>query len=363
MIEGLHAGFEKRYPGELPIDAMFRIPKRNAAITVLFGPSGVGKTTVVRCIAGLERPDAGRIEFDGEVWSDSEEDIFLPPRERKVGLVPQDYALFPHLSIEENVGYGLFRADAKARAKRVGELLDQLALLGFEKRLPGELSGGQRQRVALARALAPGPRLLLLDEPLSALDQPTRLRLRRELRRWIKSTGVPALVVTHDRQEATSLGDELVVMHQGRVVQQGPVEEVFSKPSGRHVADILAVETVRPGKILARASGLAVVEVDGVALQALATHIPDDVRDVVVCIRAEDVILEGSGNHASSPRNRLPSVVRDLLREGPLVRVELDCGFPLCALLTTQGCEELGLAAGHRTHAMVKAPNIHLIPR
>ena len=363
MIEGLHAGFERKFPGELPIEVMFHAPRRDAAITVLFGPSGVGKSTVLRCIAGLDRPDIGRIEFDGTVWHDSEEQISVPARQRRIGLVPQEYALFPHLTVAENIGFGLFRADDAARDKRVAELLDQLALMGFEKRRPAELSGGQRQRVALARALAPEPRLLLLDEPLSALDMPTRLRLRRELRRWIKATGIPAIVVTHDRQEATSLGDELVVMYQGRTVQQGPVNEVFSKPSGAHVADVLSVETVRPGTILARTNGLAVVEVDGVALQVLTIGLPEDTRDVFVCIRAEDVILESPGERPASPRNRLPAIVLDLAREGPLVRVDLDCGFPLSSLLTAQGCEELQLQPGSRTTAVIKAPKVHLIPR
>ena len=152
-------------------------------------------------------------------------------------------------------------------------------------------------------------------------------------------------------------------MHDGRLVQHGPVEEVFSKPASFDVADILAVETIVPGKILSHENGLAVVQVHGVSLHALADGLPAATREVFVCIRAEDVSLSAPGEHAASPRNRLPAVVTGCSREGPLVRIELDCGFALAALLTPQGCEELDLSAGLPTTAVIKAPKIHLIAR
>jgi molybdate transport system ATP-binding protein len=330
-------------------------------ITVLFGASGSGKTTILRCIAGLEHPDSGQIRFGDEVWFDARRN--LPSRLRGVGLVPQDYALFPHLTVAGNVSYGLAGVGASRKRERVAETLDWLGLDGLEKRLPRELSGGQQQRVALARALAPRPRLLLLDEPLSALDQPTRLRLRRELRGWLKDAGVPALLVTHDRQEAAALGDDIIVMHDGRMIQHGPVDEVFSKPMSLDVADVLAVETIHPGEIVSVSEGIATVNVCGVILQALSGDLPPETREVFVCIRAEDVSLGAAGSQLSSARNRLDCVVTEWSREGPLVRVDLDCGFPLSALLTPQSSEELGLAAGSRAIASIKAPKIHLMAR
>jgi molybdate transport system ATP-binding protein len=364
MKAGLNASIEKRYPGGTVIRMEEHATLVEAGITVLFGASGSGKTTLLRCIAGLERPDGGHVHFGGEVWSDAARGIFLPSRLRRIGLVPQDYALFPHLTVAGNVAYGLTRLETSERRQRVGQALDWLDLGGLEKRLPRELSGGQQQRVALARALAPRPRLLLLDEPLSALDHPTRLRLRRELRGWLQAARVPAILVTHDRQEAAVLGDEIMVMHAGAMIQHGSVQEVFSKPASQDVADILAVETIVPGEVLGTENGIATVRVNGVCLQALAEGLPAETRSVLVCIRAEDVSLSAPGGHgAASPRNRLSGVVTGCSREGPLVRIDLDCGFQLSALLTPQGAEDLDMGIGRPTMAAIKAPKIHLIPR
>ena len=363
MKHRLDASFEKGFPGGPVIRLLDCITPAERAITVLFGASGSGKTTILRCLAGLERPDHGHVHFDGEVWSDAARKVFLPTRKRRVGLVPQDYALFPHLTVAGNVAYGLSNMETGQRRQRVGEMLGWLGLEGLENRLPGELSGGQQQRVALARALAPRPRLLLLDEPLSALDHPTRLRLRRELRGWLHEAGVPAILVTHDRQEAAALGDEIIVMHEGRMIQHGPVQEVFSKPVSLDVADILAVETIVLGEIAAIQDGIATVRVDGTSLRTLADDLSPETKDVFVCIRAEDVSLSTPDHHAASPRNRLPAVVTGCLREGPLVRVDLECGFALTALLTPQGAAELELAMGRHVIAEIKAPKIHLIPR
>lgn len=363
MKHGLDASFEKGFPGGPVICLHDFVTGANDAVTVLFGASGSGKTTILRCLAGLERPDRGHICFGGQVWSDSEQKVFLPARERRVGLVPQDYGLFPHLTVVGNIGYGLSKMNAVESRRRVGEMLDWLGLQGLEKRLPGEISGGQQQRVALARALAPHPRLLLLDEPLSALDQPTRMRLRRELRGLLEEAGVPAILVTHDRQEATSLGDDIIVMHEGRMIQHGPVLEVFSRPASLDVADILAVESIVPGEIATIVDGIARVRVGGAMLRALVGDLLMGREEVYVCIRAEDVSLSMPDDHAASPRNRLPAVVTGITREGPLVRVELECGFAFTALLTPQGAAELDLAIGRRVVADIKAPKIHLIPR
>jgi len=363
MKHSLDADFEKSYVGGPVIRMQNCAALTGKGITVLFGISGSGKTTILRCIAGLERPDSGHIRFGGEVWSDAARNVFLPARLRSIGLVPQEYGLFPHLTVFGNVSYGLVKMIAAERRQRVAELLEWLGLEGFKNRFPCELSGGQQQRVALARALASRPRLLLLDEPLSALDNPTRVRLRRELRGLLLTARIPAIIVTHDRQEAAALGDEIMVMHDGCMIQHGPVNEVFSKPVSHGVADILAVETILPGEILANNDGIAVVRVNGISLQALAGSLPPMTKDVFVCIRAEDVSLSSPGENAASPRNRLSAMVTGIVREGPLVRIGLDCGFSLTALLTPQASEELDLVDGCRVTALIKAPRIHLIPR
>jgi molybdate transport system ATP-binding protein len=309
------------------------------------------------------------IKLDGEVWfqqsgkrkADSGNQS-LPPRKRHVGFVPQDYALFPHLTVAGNVGYGLIELPAAERAAREAETLRWLGLAGLEHRLPRELSGGQQQRVALARAVARRPKLLLLDEPLAALDTPTRLRLRGELRQLLRQLGIPTILVTHDRFEALAFGDDVVVLHDGRNVQHGPVPKVFSRPVNLAVAEITAVETIQPGKILDVRDGLATVAVGDTRLTALAEDLPVGACEVYVCIRAEDVILMRVDTVQSSPRNRLSATVRSLAREGPLVRVGLDCGFPLTALLTRPACEDMVLQEGLQVMALVKAPQVYLVP-
>lgn len=356
----LTANFSKRFSGgpEIVTDDLHI----GSGITVLFGASGSGKTTILRCLAGLERPEIGTIHFGEEIWFDAGRNIFLPSRKRGVGFVPQDYALFPHLTVARNVGYGLNDLPAAERTVREVETLHWLGLEGLENRLPRELSGGQQQRVALARAVVRRPRLLLLDEPLAALDTPTRLRLRGELRQLLRQLGIPTILVTHDRIEALALGDDVVVLHGGRNVQHGAVPGVFSRPVNLAVAEIIAVETIQLGHILEVRDGLATVAVEAARLTALATDLPAGVREVYVCIRAEDVILMRADTIQSSPRNRLVATVRALTREGPLVRASLDCGFPLTALLTRPACEELDLREGGQLIALVKAPQVHLIP-
>jgi len=362
MSGGIHASFVKRFPAgpEILVDSFQTAGK--AGVTVLFGPSGAGKTTVLRCLAGLMRPEEGKISFDGQAWSDVARGFFLPVRQRNVGFVPQEYALFPHLSVERNIAYGLNGTGHDESQGRVSEMIKWLGLEGLEKRLPKELSGGQQQRVALARAVARRPNLLLLDEPLAALDAPTRQRLRAELRRLLKEAAIPSVLVTHDRTDALVLGDDLVVMNEGRTLQQGPVPEVFSRPASLAVAGIVAVETVQPGRVLERGD-LVTIAIGEQKLVALGGDLPLETKNVYVCIRAEDVILMKGEPVRSSPRNCLTAIVRGFTPEGPMVRIDLDCSFSLSALLTTQASEELGLKVGESVLALVKAPNVHLIPR
>lgn len=363
----LTAEFEKHFPGGPVVKVELHGPGDPCSPTVLFGPSGSGKSTTLRCLAGLERPDRGMIRFGDEIWFDSARGIFLPPQRRQIGYLFQDYALFPHLRVAQNIAYGLAKIARPQRRHRIEEITALLGLTGLEDRYPKQLSGGQQQRVALARALVCRPRVLLLDEPLSALDAPTREHLRRQLRHWLVQLRITTILVTHDRVEAIALGDHVLIFEAGRVRQSGSVQQVFSAPLDLGVARIVGVDTIERGNVVQMADGLATIQVGREKVIALAPPRRSDGPNgaVYICIHAEDVMLEKSGSDPpqSSARNRLLGHIRSLDREGPMVRVSLDCGFPLKALVTYQACQSMGLRERDEVIALVKAPAIHLIAR
>jgi molybdate transport system ATP-binding protein len=355
--------FTKAFPGGPCLDVNLTIPLKPPGVTVLFGPSGSGKTTLLRLLAGLDKLTSGFIRFAGETWADGLTGAAFEPQKRRVGFLFQEYALFPHLNVGGNIGYGLRGLSAKQTGQRVSDVMARFKLNGLLNRYPHQLSGGQKQRVALARTLAPEPRLLLLDEPLSALDAPNREAMRTELRGLLRSFHIPVLLVTHDRMEALALGDDLAVIDGGRVLQHGPVDKVFRRPADQSVARILAVETVVPAEVTEVVEGLAKVSLGGVSLSAVAPYSLTAPAKVLACIRAEDVILlKGEETAHLSTRNRLQGIIQTLVCEGPMWRIGLDCGFPLSALLTRQACEELALREGDEVVALIKAPNIHLVP-
>ena len=234
-------GLEKRF-GETAVTRGVSLSAARGEIVALLGPSGSGKTTVLRLVAGFEVPDAGRIRVEGEDVTD------LPPERRRFGMVFQHYALFPHMTVGENVAFGLRARGAAAGGtrERVAETLSLVGLAGFEDRRVTEISGGQQQRVAVARALAPSPRVLLLDEPLSNLDPALRDRTRRELKRAIRKVGITTLFVTHEQEEAFELGDRVAVLHRGRLEQIGTPEALFERPATRFVASFIGRSSVLP---------------------------------------------------------------------------------------------------------------------
>jgi len=353
----LKVDFTKRHPEGPAIHASFELNVEAFGITVLFGPSGCGKTTLLRVLSGLERPEKGSILLDGQIWFHTDGRRFIEAPERQVGYVFQESILFPHMTVAANVSYGLRKWSTQARGKRVSQLLERVGVGAMAQRRPSELTAGEKQRVALARALASRPRLVLLDEPFASLDRPAAEQLRQDLRNLLKDEGIPALLVSQHRGEALALGDRLLLMEQGRIIQDGHPEAVLSgiREDGKR-----GIESVLKARCTGRMEGLLKLQTGSTVLYAAD---PGGVKDHVhVCIRSEGVALERPGPRNLSHRNALSSRVKNLVSEGTLTRVSLDCGFPLEALLTTWACHDLRLRVGDPIQALVKATAIRVIP-
>jgi molybdate transport system ATP-binding protein len=312
----------------------------------LAGPSGAGKTTVLRAIAGLLTPERGRIECDGQLWFHHERKLNLPPEERSVGLVFQEYALFPHLTVEQNVAY--------AGRTGVHELLARFGLGSLADARPSELSGGERQRVALARALARRPRVLLLDEPLAALDAQTRAGVRGELREHLRTLRLPTVIVTHDYADAAALADRIAVMVAGRIVQVGTPAELIAAPAGTFVADFTGGNLV-PGRAHPGRNGLTeVVLPDGTRLFSTDRA----AGDVGVVVYPWEIAVARSAP-ADSTQNHVRGPVLGLVPLGNRVRVRVG---PVTAEVTAASAERLGLRPGETVVASFKATGTRLVP-
>ncbi|HTQ50322.1 MAG TPA: molybdenum ABC transporter ATP-binding protein [Candidatus Acidoferrales bacterium] len=329
-------------------------------VTAVFGPSGAGKTSLLDLIAGLRVARSAFIQLDGSVLTDTAKKFSRATHRRGIGYVPQDLALFPHLSVRQNLFYGRKAREADGPSVSFEHVLKVLEIEPLISRGVTELSGGEKQRVALARALLASPRLLLLDEPLASLDVPLREKIIPYLGRVRDEFQIPMLCVTHDRFVALTLADEIVVLMGGKIMQTGPVSDVFNFPANAEVARFVGVETLQPGRITGVNEGLATVTINRVTLTALAPATPADA--VFICIRGEDVVLQRDVA-VSSVRNRLPARIIAIRPEGALFRVELDAGFTLFALVTRPACDELGLREGDSITALIKTPAIHLVPR
>ena len=340
--------------GEFALDADIVAPR---GPLVIIGPSGSGKTLTLRTIAGIVQPHLGHIVLVGRTLFDSQRDVSLPPQSRRVGYVPQEYALFPHLTVEGNIGYGL----QGEKRTRIDELVAMTGLADQRKLKPKQLSGGQRQRVAIARALAVDPDVLLLDEPFAALDVPTRQALMDDLQRVLSATGTSAVIVTHDRNEALRLAECVAVLIAGRVRQVGTPGEVFASPADEEVAAFVGVETIVRGHVQDLENGVPVVDIAGRTIEGGSGVAVGE--EVLVCLRPEDVTLAPAAQaiEASSARNHLRANVTRVVLSGPYVRVEMDAGFMLVALVTRQSSEELALAPGTEVVATFKAAAVHLI--
>jgi len=280
----------------------------------LLGPSGCGKTTLLRLIAGFNAPDAGEVRFDDRAVND------VPPHQRGIGMVFQNYALWPHMTVSDNIAYGLRlrKVPSAEVSSRVAGMLDSVRLAGLGERYPGQLSGGQQQRVALARALVLNPKILLLDEPLSNLDAKVRVQVRAEIRKLQKSLGITTVYVTHDQEEALTLSDRIAVFNQGRVFQVGTPRELYQRPDSRFVADFIGVNNIVEAKVRSvdAAAGRAVVETSLGALGAVSTGNLGAGDKCLVCVRPENVDLEGvvAGENAVSGRIAFSAYLGNTLR-------------------------------------------------
>jgi molybdate transport system ATP-binding protein len=340
--------------GEFSLECSLEVPP--ASTLVLVGESGSGKTTLLRLLAGLETPDRGSIALDGRTLFDERAGVSVPPWQRDVALVFQEYALFPHLSVSENVAFGLKArgASGTSAARRVAASLERLGFADLAGRRPMSLSGGQQQRVALARALALEPKLLLLDEPLAALDQQTRRAVRVELARLLTALPCATIYVTHSPTEALLFGDEVAVIEGGRIDQRGTREDMLRHPRSAYVAEFMGVNLFR-GRIVARESdGLARVSTAAGEV-AVIDHEPGD--DVFVVVHPREITLH-LGAVEGSARNQYRGVIAEVVAEPPFgerYRVALDSRPPLVAEVTRQAVESMRLRPGLEVVAAFKA--------
>ena len=324
----------------------------------LAGPSGAGKTSVLRVAAGLLRPERGVVELAGETWLDTDRGVDLPPERRSCGYLFQEYALFPHLTAAQNVAYPLREVPRRERRERAIALLGRFGMADLADAHPRTLSGGERQRVALARALARRPGVLLLDEPLSALDARTRAAAARELAAVLREVAVPALLVTHDFAEAAQLGDRVGVIDAGRVVQEGTPTQLAAEPRSAFVADFTGA-VVLTGTARAAPGGLTAVELDG---GGTVTSTDRADGPVAVSVFPWEIAIEPAGaEQHGSAQNGLAAEVLTLTTLGNRVRLGLAAPQPLAAEITRASAEALNLRAGVRVTASWKAAATRLV--
>jgi molybdate transport system ATP-binding protein len=344
--------------GAFALDVALEVPA--GSCLALAGPSGAGKSSILRVVAGLVAPGSGRVSCGAEVWLDTARRVDVPPERRRCGYVFQEYALFPHLRAWQNVAYPLREVPRRDRHPRALELLERFGVAHLADARPRTLSGGERQRVALARALARRPDLLLLDEPLSALDARTRASAGRELAAVLRETGVPALLVTHDFVEASLLGDRVAVIDDGRLIQQGTAAELAASPASAFVADLTGA-VVLTGTARAGEDGLTQVALGGGG--HVASTEPGE-GPVAVSVHPWEITIEPAGTPGTgSAQNRLDVEIVSVTTIGNRVRLGLTAPQPLIAEVTDASVRHLGLTTGTRAIAAWKAASTRVLER
>src|SRR6195952_5656388 len=308
------AALEKRFDGVGAVRGI-SLDICSGEFLTLLGPSGSGKTTTLMMIAGFETPDAGDIAIDGHSV------VAMPPNRRNLGMVFQNYALFPHLTVAENIGFPMRQSgvDRATRARMVGETLELVSLPGYGARYPAQLSGGQQQRVALARAIVFRPRLLLMDEPLGALDKQLREQLQLEMRRLHADLGITFIYVTHDQEEALTMSDRIAVMNEGRIAQLGRPEDLYDRPCDRFVASFLGESNFLPGIVHGFQGGdIVVAECGGTMVRAVAPSRPAAGEKVMLTMRPER--LRFADGRCGGPLNRMRATITEAVFAGERCR-------------------------------------------
>jgi molybdate transport system ATP-binding protein len=346
--------------GEFDLEASLAVGAGECV--ALVGSSGAGKSTLLRALAGLLRPRTGRITLGESVWLDRAAGVDMPAERRGVGFVFQEYALFPGMSAWRNVAYGIRGGGRRERRRRAGELLERFGLSARAGAHPGELSGGERQRVALARALASEPRVLILDEPLSALDVGTRRTASRELGHVLAAAEIPSLIVTHDFAEAALLADRVAVLDRGRIVQEGTPAELAAAPASAFVADLSGAVVLR-GVARGGEDGLTIVDLDG---GGRLSSVDEAAGPVAASVFPWEIALErlGAGGppQGGSVLNHLRVEVTSVSEFGNRARIGLASPQPLAAEVTSGSARRLGLAPGTWVEASWKATATRLSP-
>jgi len=344
----------KRLTSGFALDVTFMA---DAGVTILFGASGSGKTTILRCVAGLTRPDAGRIAIGDRALFDNNAAVDVPVPARHIGYVFQQLALFPHLTVAENIGYGLADLAKAARRTRVVEAADSFRISGMLDRRPGQISGGERQRTALARALVTQPTALLLDEPLSALDHAIQLHIMDDLRRWNAERRIPILYVTHSHREAFALGERLIALERGRILASGSPHEVLDHPSQAPLAELAGFENVFDATVTTRRARTGTMHcvLSGTSTELEVpvgvAQVGDHIR---VAIRAGDILVADREPVGLSARNVLAGTVVEFRMHGPTVVTTIDAGARFVVHLTPGGADTLALRPGSRAWLVIK---------
>jgi molybdate transport system ATP-binding protein len=361
---GLQVSVRRKMAGEsgaFELDVSFAAEN---GITILFGASGAGKTTLLDCIAGIAQPDSGRIALGQRVWFDSSKRISVPARDRKIGYVFQDLALFPHLDVEANVAYGLDRVPIHERKRRVETMLESLGIAALRNRRPAQLSGGERQRVALARALVTEPSILLLDEPLAALDLPVRMKIADDLRRLIQDVRIPVLYVTHSRDEVFSLGEQMLVIEHGKLIAQGTPHDVMSAPRSETVAQLAGFENIFDVQVTAihEERGTMTCRIAATQVEVETPLVrAEPGAQLRLGISAGNVLLATAAPAGISARNILPGRLLSLVQRDMLVVARVDCGIELSVHLTLAARDSLELTPGRQIWIVVKTHSCHLM--
>jgi molybdate transport system ATP-binding protein len=367
----LEVRIQKQFAGAgSALDVAFEAPE---GFTIIFGASGAGKTTLLNCVAGIARPEAGHIAVGGRVIFDLERRLCLPVAQRRVGYVFQDLALFPHFTAEQNVAYGLAKLDHHKQRSRADAILSSFRIGHLRHRKPAHLSGGERQRVALARALVTDPCVLLLDEPLAALDLPTKSRILDDLRAWNETHRVPILYVTHSRDEVFALGERVLVLEHGRIIAQGPPHEVMTAPRLETVAQLSGFENIFDAVVEAvhedRGTMTCRIMTSKAASNAVCLETPL-VRAAVgtklrIGIRAGDVLLATSEPHEISARNIIRGHVTSVERRDVIILARVDFGpdhnLQIAVQLTLAARDSLRLSEGREVWLIIKTHSCHLM--